>query len=278
MGLGGYLAWTAVAREISKKLPKDVKILPCEGDGKTVSKVVRSEVFENNPCILIRVEKDVKAFPMFLNNPRANYCKTDTPYKAHHRHDKHIIEQMCEFYNIESPELRCELLFSKPEIEKVDKLCEGLEREFITIEPYSKVNYTPNRTYPFEKWQSIVDDLADKIQFVQVGTDEGELLNNVVDMRGRTSFRTAVLLIGKSKLFLSTEGGLVHAATAVDTTSLVIITGYQDEKMVAYPQNINVNIGTHGPCGLKIACNECRLDRDKHDYREIVKLIEANLK
>ncbi len=49
MGLGGYLAWTAVAREISKRLPEDVKILPCEGAGKTVSRIVRSEVFRKQP-------------------------------------------------------------------------------------------------------------------------------------------------------------------------------------------------------------------------------------
>lgn len=282
MGLGGYLAWTAVAREISKKLPNDVKILPCEGDGRVVSKIVRSEVFENNPHILTRAvpngQRIDNAFPMFLNNPQTNYCKTDTPHKAYHRYDKHIIEQMCEFYKIENPELRCELFFSKPEVERVDKFCEELEKDFITIEPHSKMNYTPNRIYPFEKWQNIVDDLADNIQFVQVGTPDGKLLNNVVDMRGKMSFRESTLLIGRSKLFLSTEGGLVHAATTVDTTSLVIITGYQDEKMIAYPQNINVNIGTHGPCGLKMACNECKLDRENHNYKEIVKLIERELK
>ena len=45
MGLGGYLAWTAVAREISDKVPEGIKILPCEGDGKNITKLVRSPVF-----------------------------------------------------------------------------------------------------------------------------------------------------------------------------------------------------------------------------------------
>ena len=68
---------------------------------------------------------------------------------------------------------------------------------------------------------------------------------------------------------MSTEGGLIHAATAVDTTSLVVITGYQTVKMVAYPQNINIYVGSHGPCGLKIPCLDCKRDSVEHNYEEI---------
>lgn len=276
MGLGGYLAWTAVVREVADKLPEGTKILPCEGDGKNVTKIVRSPVFENNPHIYKNGDGDT-AFPLFLNNPQANYCKNDTPLKAYHRGDRHIIEQMCEFYDIKEPKLRCELYFTTPEKAKIDKLLGGLESRFVTIEPYSKTNYTPNRVYPLEKWQNVVDSIKDRIQVVQIGVSGGPLLKNVVDYRGLTSFREAAILIGKSKLFLSAEGGLVHAATAVDTPSLVIITGYQDERMVAYPQNININIATHGPCGLKIDCEECKKDRLDHDYMEIVEKTKKEL-
>ena len=154
---------------------------------------------------------------------------------------------MCEFYGIEDPELRCEMYFTEYENNRVANLLEGLEDKFITIEPHSKTNYTPNRAYPIEKWQNIVNSLKEKIQVVQIGNRDAPLLDNVVDYRGLTSFREAAILIGKSKLFLSTEGGLVHAATAVNTKSIVVITGYQDERMVAYPQNININISKHGP-------------------------------
>ena len=132
MGLGGYLVWTGVIREVAKRLPEDIKILPCEGDGKKVTKLVRSPVFENNPHIY-KVGDGEEAFPLFLNNPTANYCKTDTPVKAHHRYDKHMMAQMFEFYDIQDYELKCELFFTNTEKEKVNKLCEGLDRSFITI-------------------------------------------------------------------------------------------------------------------------------------------------
>jgi ADP-heptose:LPS heptosyltransferase len=208
-------------------------------------------------------------FYLQLNNPLANYCKQDTPQKAHHRYDKHIIEQMCECYDIEGPELRCELYFSDEQHKKVHELTKEIDKDFIVIEPYSKTNYTPNRAYPFEKWQNIVDEVKKHIQVVQVGKKGNKILSGVVDFVGRTSFKEATLLIGQSKLFVSSEGGLVHAATAVNTKSVVIMTGYQNMKMVAYPQNININIANHGPCGLKILCKFCEEDAKKHDYNII---------
>ena len=275
MGLGGYLAWTAVTREVKKRIDDDIKVLPCEGDGKNITKLVRSPVFENNPYIA-KADEQCRMFPLFLNNPQANYCKTDTPLMAHHRYDKHMIAQMCEFYGIEDPELRCEMYFTNFEKEKVKGLVSDIG-PFITIEPISKTNYTPNREYPFAKWQKVVDDLSKDIAVVQVGASTSRLLNNVVDLRGKTSFRDTAKVIQMSELFISAEGGLVHVATAVNTKSIVVITGYQSEKMVAYPQNINVNISNHEVCGLKVSCDLCKSDAENHDHSEISKLIRKEI-
>ena len=70
---------------------------------------------------------------------------------------------------------------------------------------------------------------------------------------------------------------MVHAVTAFNTKSVVIMTGYQSEKMVAYPQNININIGTHGPCGLKIPCEKCIEDATNHDEHSIVDIVKKEL-
>ena len=279
MGLGGYLTWTAAIREISNnKIEKDSKIVPCEMIGRTVTKIVESPVFHNNPYVYDKQRDQGKGvFMLPLNLHETNYCKRDTPSKAYHRNDKHIIEQLCEFYGINNPLLKCELYFSKEEKEKANAICSSLSKEYITIEPHSKTSYTVNRKYPLKKWQRIVDKLSKDIQVVQVGRKDLPLMNNVVDCRGKTTFREAALIIDKSKLFLSTEGGLVHAATAVDTKSLVIITGYQSTKMIAYPQNINLNISSHGPCGLKIVCEDCQRDTLNHNEQEIIDKAEQIL-
>lgn len=279
MGLGGLLTWTAVFRELKhKKLDSDTKILPCEIFQNKITKIISNDLFSNNPHVYVS-SKDLgkKVFAVPLNLPQTNYCKRDTPQRAFHRYDKHIIAQICEFYGIESPVLKCELYFTEVEHKNIASLVRNLNNNFIVIEPHSKMNYTPNRVYPFEKWQNVVDEISKHAQVVQVGRKGNQVLSGVVDFTGKTSFKEAALLIGKSKLFVSTEGGLVHAATAVDTKSVVVMTGYQDKKMVAYPQNINIDIANHGPCGLKVPCKLCQEDAKNHDYNIIVKQIMGYL-
>jgi len=270
VGLGGYLTWTAVAREVHQKFnDPELRILPCEAQGGKITKVVESDVFKNNPFFYNK-ENNAPIFPLQLNNPATNYCKEDRATQAIHRFDKHITEQICEFYNIFEPQLKCDLFFSDKENEKRDSLLKEVSKEFVIIEPTSKTNYTPNRVYPFEKWQNVVNMLSKHIEVVQVGTDSNKLLNNVTNFIGKTTFREASNLIGKSKLLLSSEGGLTHAATAVETVALVILTGYQSKNMICYPQNIYIDVATHGPCGLKVVCKQCAKDAQRHNENEIV--------
>lgn len=272
MGLGGHLMWTAVGREICNK-NKNIKVIPVKKEFNNYS-VVHCEIFKNNNNFIQSNKiENLNVFPLIFNNHSTNYCKKDTPEKAYHRYDKHIIEQICEFYNIENPTLKCDLFLTDKENEEVKNITKFLSKDFIVIEPSSKNSYTVNRNYSFEKYQKIVDTISKDIEIVQIGNKNSKLLDNVTDIRGKTSFRTAVGAISKSKLFVSTEGGLVHGATSTSTKSLVIITGYQSSKMISYPQNINIDISSHGPCGLKKECFDCKKDLKNHNYTDIINKI-----
>lgn len=277
MGLGGYLCWTAAAREIRKLTGENIKMLPVEQHGNFL-KLINSPAFYNNSDFAVSGESNQMVLPLVLNNPQANYCKQDLPDRAVHRTDSHIIQQICECYGIKNPDLKCYINLTDEEKSFAKEFHEKEigSRKFLTIEPFSKSNYTPNRNYPFEKWQKIVDALKDEITFVQVG-NPGKVLDGVIDATGKTTFREAIAIIERSSLFLATESGLVHAATSVNTRSVVIMTGYQTLDMVAYPQNINVDISSHGPCGLKTHCTECEGDAWLHDFREVVNLVKLEL-
>jgi ADP-heptose:LPS heptosyltransferase len=276
MGLGGYLTWTAAAREIVERINvPDIKVMPMEQCADGIIKLIKSEIFENNPNIFQELEEDTFVFPIVLNNPQTNYCKKDTPTYAKHRFDKHIIEQICEVYGIPDPELRCELYFTHEESEKVTNLLSdtGVRQGFMVIEPQSNEEYTVNKLYPLEKWQFVVDELnKNGHQVVQVGRETEEFkLSNVVDLTGITSFREAALVISCAKLFISSEGGLMHAAHAVNTRSVIVYTGFIHPDMTSYKENSNIWIGKyHGPCGMKVRCNRCELDAKNHDPREIL--------
>jgi ADP-heptose:LPS heptosyltransferase len=280
MGLGGYLTWTAVAREIvhSSGIPK---VFPFEQHGNLI-KIIKTPMFENNPYILQDFDSNTTAVPMQLNNPHTNYCKEDTPQKAVHRHDKHIIEQICEVYGVRKPNLKCELYFSESEIDETNKLLEAhkIDTSFIVMEPQSNDAYTINKRYPIEKWQHVADELSkDGHKIIQIGrATKDQLLDNAIDLTGKTSFRTAALVISSSILFVSSEGGLMHAANAVNKDSVILYTGFIHPKMTCYPNNTNIWIGSgHGPCGMKVECTQCTLDALSHDPTRILEAVREKL-
>ena len=145
-----------------------------------------------------------------------------------------------------------------------------IKDDYVVIEPHSKTNYTPNRMYPFQKWQEAVNEVSKHISVVQVGQKTDKKLKNCIDLTGTTTFREAAAIIKRSSAYMGSEGGLMHVANAVGTRSVIIVTGYQSPKMTCYPENINIWINDgHGPCGKKTLCKNCFDSVNSHDSMEI---------
>ena len=72
---------------------------------------------------------------------------------------------------------------------------------------------------------------------VQVGVPGTPSVPHTVDIRGRTTFREAAALIQRSALFIGTEGGLMHAARAVDANALILWGGVTLPEFAGYPDN-----------------------------------------
>lgn len=288
MGLGGELLWTAVARELVESGFAD-RMMPVHTTFNGQFRQEESTIFANNPhCIQVEhpmhledlLAEGYKIRPLVLNDPRTNYCKNDTPDKAVHRFDRHVIEQICEFYGIMKPALKCVLVPTVHESKHADEIISKLNipSEFIVIEPNVKNEYGINKEYPFEKWQKIVNEIAPDMRIVQVGGKQSRVLDGVIDATGLTTFREAAEIIRRSRLLVASEGGLMHAANAVGTKAVIAITGFIHPRMTCYPENANVWIGhAHGPCGMKIKCDICDAEVKAHDYHEILNSITEKL-
>jgi len=286
MGLGGYLFWTAAAREIHKKIlggNKQIKFLPLEACDNGITKLIKSEIFLNNPYFFQEFNNSEFVFPLVLNNQDLNYCKSDTPEKAIHRYDKHVVGQICEHYGIENPKINCEIYFSDEEIKKVDFLFEEnkLNTKFVVIEPQSNEEYSINKVYPFQKWQNVVNQLTSSgICVVQIGRKtKDKILDGAINLTGITTFREAAQIISRSSMFISSEGGLMHAANGVGIKSLIVYTGYIHPQMTGYPENFNIWLNHDSkPCGMKMKCAECSKAVLSHDETEIVEIAKEYLK
>ncbi len=262
MGLGGYLTWTAVARELKQRDPERPIVFTTSPSfwnrlrGRPHGAPIDSEVFAHNPHLTpakdLRPSDDPRY--VWLDDPQYRYHSLITREHVRFKSGGHIIELLCRQFDITHPRLQCELFLTEDERGKAADLTSGWSR-FLTVEPHAKADFTANKGWAFERWQAVVEGLGRECRIVQVGVGGKPVLRGVTDMTGQLTFRQTAALIGRSALLLSTEGGLTHAANAVGTRAVVVYGGYQPPSPTAYPGNINLYADIScAPCGLRVPC------------------------
>lgn len=154
----------------------------------------------------------------------------------------HAIQVIARNFKLERVKPTCEMTFL-PEEERA--VAELIEKEklgsFIVFDPDTNQDWFGNlRAWSFEKWQALVERIKAShpdISLVQIGHKKSRLLSNVKDLRGLTSFREAALVIKRSKLFIGTEGGLMHAAKAVNAKAIILWGGVTLPEFAGYPNS-----------------------------------------
>ena len=147
----------------------------------------------------------------------------------------------------------CEMVFSSDEELWLaeSKKEHGLVDEFVVIEPGSNEEWFGSlRSWSMERWVDLVQQFrADfpSVPLVQIGMKETGSANATIDLRGKTSFRQAALLIRQSSLFVGTEGGLMHAARATRAKALILWGGITLPEFAGYPSDHRV-ICYYVPC------------------------------
>lgn len=302
MGLGGYLMWTPLLKQLNStcilaERTPDNKFKPVWSDLFLENpRVLQAEWYKN--YLLNSVQKTRETiFDRFdwkknyenltaqgltviqLNDSSTNYCKFDSNEKCVQRHDKHVIHQICEHFGFNDVELKCELFLTTEEMHFGRRW-----KDYVVIEPNTKDEYTVNKRYPLEKWQCVVDDLVKRgYRVVQVGRSDSPSLQRVESLVGLTTFRQAAATIAASRLFVGSEGGLMHAANAVGTPAVIIVTGFLHPRMTCYPENDNIWVGesknhhSERPCGLKIRCAACETECREHDVNDVIEKILRRL-
>jgi len=247
------------------------------------------EIFYNNP----RVEKvfGVKDFSglisRFLNsieggNVRRFYFNSksnisfeeymrESKTKAHlaYIHSNHFLE------STKSTNFINEIFLTKKEIKKYEKKF-NLPKDYVIINPESKLTYTVNKQWPIERFNQVIHLDKDNV-WIQVGNASDFLLDNVIDLRGKTSLRELFFLVSKAKFILSNEGLLNHVASAFNVTSYVIQSGFSYSDLSYYPESVHIfnNSCNLMPCWFKNDC--CIKDKpclDRITPKDVLKFIK----
>ena len=190
----------------------------------------------------------------------------------------HATQILAKRFGVECKSPDCELTFTSNEVCFIDALIkENKFERFIVIDPNTNQDWFGDlRSWPLGDWQNLIDILAKDfpdVKVIQVGLVNGKLLQNVIDFRGRTSFREAALLMEKSLCFLGTEGGLMHAARAVKASAIILWGGVTLPDFAGYPLNQRTicKFVSCAPCGNLGWCNNDHICMKTIEVEEVYK-------
>lgn len=268
MGFGDALMASGEVRELRSIKPNFKFII---GDGK---KSYWNEIFDNNPYIIKETELNNYKNVCWIKNYEGN-----RPYR---NYGNHLPKNNYNWKN-KFKVKKGEIFFSKNENALANKAIISIkkkigEKKLIFIEPYVKkrLGYE-NRDWGFDKWQKVVTELKNKYEFIQFSYGTNTPIKGCINIHG-LNFRSSVAILSKCDLFIGTEGGMHHAAAAVNTKAVVIFGGHISPNITGYDFHTNLYIkNSLSPCGNKFFCDHCQKCLEEITIEKVIEEIKVNI-
>ena len=227
MGLGDWLMASGDAKEANERTGKKVKL----GDGVRMS--WDGQVFANNPRMASNSDTDV----VWVKN-----------YQGHRPYLKGTKNGHMLFNDDYKPRVG-EVYFNQLEKKNIDKI----DKDYIVVEPNVKRVYAHTVNKAWHDWEELFKHDLPWLQLGDVSVDR------YTNWKETATFRDALKVLSKAKLFVGTDGGLHHAAAALGIPSVVIWTGFTSPRHLGYDTHRNIHDGSE-PCGTyDSVCQHCLL-------------------
>jgi hypothetical protein len=190
---------------------------------------------------------------VFANNPRmASNSDTDVVwvknYQGHRPYLKGTKNGRLLFNDDYKPRVG-EVYFNQLEKKNIDKI----DKDYIVVEPNVKRVYAHTVNKAWHGWEEL---FKHDLPWLQLGD---VTVKRYTKWKETTTFREALQVLSKAKLFVGTDGGLHHAAAALGIPSVVIWTGFTSPRHLGYDTHTNIHDGSE-PCGTYDGvCQHCLL-------------------
>jgi hypothetical protein len=190
---------------------------------------------------------------VFANNPRmASNSDTDVVwvknYQGHRPYLKGTKNGRLLFNDDYKPRVG-EVYFNQLEKKNIDKI----DKDYIVVEPNVKRVYAHTVNKAWHGWEEL---FKHDLPWLQLGD---VTVKRYTKWKETTTFREALQVLSKAKLFVGTDGGLHHAAAALGIPSVVIWTGFTSPRHLGYDTHRNIHDGSE-PCGTyDSVCQHCLL-------------------
>ena len=128
--------------------------------------------------------------------------------------------------------------------------------EYITIHDgwdanINKSSVRPTKSFPVDLFAEaivLIKNQYPSMKIVQVGSNTGSIITGVdINLRESTSLAQCALILKQAKAHIDTESGLVHLATSLGT-SCVVMFGPTNLSYYGYPENKNIKPKECGNC------------------------------
>jgi hypothetical protein len=207
-----------------------------------------------------------------------SYAQAQTRKRMLWKQGGHASQIIAKGFGIEHAIPSCDLVFSKFEEEWLVQFLKlhGLNVPFVVIEPGTNRDwFGALRGWPQDRWEILVGRFTSEypvIPIVQIGMKETPPIEGTIDLRGKTSFRQAALLIRHSNMFVGTEGGLMHAAKAVGANAMILWGGVTLPEFAGYPdsQHTICHYVACAPCGNLGWCDKGHICMNAIEVDEVL--------
>ena len=124
------------------------------------------------------------------------------------------------------------------------------QRRFIVIEPHAKAAASPGKRWPFERYVDVARQLGSDIELHQLGAPDTPLLPGLTRLPTQR-FRDALPYLKAAQLYIGPEGGLHHAAAAMNTRAVVLFGGYTPTSVTGYDFHVCLGGDAASACGVQ---------------------------
>lgn len=245
-GLGDELLLTCVAHEL-KKRHESVKIWRVSS---------AAEILLHNPDYHRVFSMDY--WPLhhsnILNSKRVKLSYHIIP-------KEHILAILCRRAGItETVALRtyCKLLDNEKKAGRL-AACQVVVQ---SVGLYAYQNANKNKMWFHDRFQKVVNkilSLYPDIKIIQLGVSGDPPLQDVIDLRGKTTLRESAAILSQAECCITTIGFLSHLARAVDCRSVIICGGHEHSWQSGYV--CNENLETYPQCAPCWRCHHCDNNR-----------------
>jgi ADP-heptose:LPS heptosyltransferase len=180
-------------------------------------------------------------------------------YGHHLPPTRHIARIMGETIGVSVRDVRPACVIDLVLVTRFRTIFQSLPRPHIVINRNAS-HWTPNKTWPMEHWDELVEKLAREATVIEIGSAfiDAQITpstGNYISLIGTTTVDELIAVIAATDVLVSPISGPVHVAAAAGIPTVVIYGGYEHPLCSHYPGNINLYTpASCAPCWLRTPC------------------------